>query len=222
MNCRSPLFFIAVMVGVAVLSMHAAPGRSGAQAQEGQLLRARQALGGEQRISAIRSLTMSGVRGNGMVSTVDYRMLFPDQFVRVEVNERIGHKTHTGFNGSTPILDRRPVTRANDAFFSGMRTPADDHVDRQRAGLAQLLVGMLADSRGVLDLSYHPKDAATIAVTGPGEFSGTLDLDAETGVPVRFRYNGEVHVSGQATTPGGNDRRTKVFTSRKGDRKSVV
>lgn len=218
MSRRRPLSLIASTVWVTVLSLHAVPDlRSNTQAQESPLARARQALGGEQRIAAIRSLAMSGVRNNATTSTIEYRMVFPDQFVRVEVNERLGYKAHTGFNGSTPILDRRPVTRAKDTFFSGLAAPPDDHVDRQRMGLAQLLIGMLADSKHVLDVKYQPKDATTISVTGPGNFSGTLELDAATGVPARFRYSGEVHVPELAATPDANSRRTKVFASRKGE-----
>ena len=219
MNCRRPLVCVVGIVWVAVLIVQVEQRpRAVTQVQESPIARAQRALGGEQRIVAVSSLAMSGVRTNGTTSNVEYLAVFPEQFVRVEVNERAGYKLHTGFNRLTPILDRRPIEKANDTLPSASSTPPADHVDRQRVGLTQLLIGMFADSKRVLDVSYRAENATAITVTGPSNFSGTLDLDEATGLPIRFRYMGEVHVPQLAATPDSKERRrTMEFASRKGE-----
>jgi hypothetical protein len=141
------------------------------------LAEVRQALGGEQKLAEIRSLTASGqtARSMGESSSVhDFEVAFelPDKFVKKEVIAVLGTATisrTSGFNGEGVIdeVDRPPshggamVFRAGPGGLSGGSETPEQAETRRKASLlssrqefARLLLGMLAASPETYPLQF--------------------------------------------------------------------
>ena len=141
---------------------------------------ARQALGGEGKISAIRSLSVRGsyqrelgapggpgqnmvMIGPGGGSTqvsgdVEIDVLFPDKYIKVDTSSGMATITRTeGFDGDRPLFSvhsSSPAVRIMTDFPTEDPARARSAVGRARADLARLLLGMIASPQPGFPVSY--------------------------------------------------------------------
>jgi hypothetical protein len=193
----------------------------------------RGALGGEQRLSAVSSMTIEGrltrVQPDGTPWTTGFEMHFelPDRFIKRTVVGQLGDAPITrrsGFNGADPIdeVDGGMAARAGGGrvvfgrgpgAVGGTATP-----EAREAALlaghrehARLLLGMLGQRSPVypLDLRYEGQAEADgitadiLEVTAADGFAGQLFADASSGLPLFMRWMEEQPVAGRMGGPAG-------------------
>jgi hypothetical protein len=160
---------------------------------------AREALGGEQRLSAITSFTASGrtrqLRGNNLVPIeFEINCELPDKFVRKdEIPAQDTDATVTGFAGDQLILSPAPPNRAGG--------PAPQVIAQQRLvgvkqDFARLMLGIFAASFSPYPLTFKylaegdaPEGKADILdVAGPANFSARLVVQRDTHLPVMLMW----------------------------------
>lgn len=165
------------------------------------LARAREAIGGDVRIRAVTSLALTGRAMSGfngvtaqpleVVYPVRMALAFPERYLRVD--ERGGTISRWGFNGPVPIRDAKAVEPGVSVSSS---PPGSGFVAQIKVPLARLLLGIFADTKGVLDVkvSPSPHNANMLVATGPAEFAARIDLDPTSGAPVRVRYDDNLFI----------------------------
>jgi len=160
---------------------------------------AREALGGEQRLSAIISFTATGrtrqLRGNNLVPIeFEINCELPDKFVRKdEIPVQDTDASLTGFAGDQLILAQAPPNRAGG--------PAPQAAQQQRLvgvkqDFARLMLGIFAASFSPYPLTLKylaegdaPEGKADILdVTGPANFSARLVIQRDTHLPVMLMW----------------------------------
>jgi hypothetical protein len=160
---------------------------------------AREALGGEQRLSAIASFTATGrtrqIRGNNVVPIeFEINCELPDKFVRKdEIPAQDTDATLTGFAGDQLILSPAPPNRAGG--------PSPQAVAQQRLvgvkqDFARLMLGIVAASFSPYPLTFKylaegdaPEGKADILdVAGPVNFSARLVVQRDTHLPVMLMW----------------------------------
>jgi hypothetical protein len=171
----------------------------GAQAEtQTALAKPRHAIGGEATIKALTSLSITGQAVSAMSATtllptaygpLEMRLVFPSRYVRID--ETPAAVRRTGFDGTTAIWQL--VAKPGATVKSG--PPGEDFVARQRARVARLLLGMIADTKDVLTVSARAADGGRVRVTGPDGFDALIECDA-VGLPVRLTYQDNVYVPG--------------------------
>ena len=175
------------------------PIRAQAPSAQAVVEAARQALGGEQRLSAITSFTATGrtrqIRGDNLVPIeFEINCELPDRFVRKdEIPAQDSDATVTGFAADQLILSPAPPNRAGG--------PAPQAVGPQRLvgvkqDFARLMLGIFAASFSPYPLTFKylaegdaPEGKADILdVAGPVNFSARLVVQRDTHLPVMLMW----------------------------------
>jgi hypothetical protein len=168
---------------------------------------AREALGGEQKLSAVKTLIATGrtrqVRGNNLVPIefeIDCEL--PDKYIRKdEIPAQETGITTVGFNGADLVqlpLAGPPPARA------GVPAPTPDQVAavaRNRVNgvkqdFARLMLGLFATGFSSYPLSFSyagqaeaPQGTADVVdAKGPGNFSARLFIDRQTHLPIMLSW----------------------------------
>jgi len=156
---------------------------------------AREALGGEQRLSAITSFTATGrtrqIRGNNLVPIeFEINCELPDKFVRKdEIPAQDSDVTVTGFIGDQVIVSPAPPNR------TGGPPPQAAALQRLvgiKQDFARLMLGAFAASFSPYPLTFKylaegdaPEGKADILdVAGPANFAARLVVQRDTHLPV--------------------------------------
>ena len=177
--------------------------RAQAPSAQAVVTAAREALGGEQRLSTVTSFTANGrtrqLRGNNLVPIeFEINCELPDKYVRKdEIPAQDTDATVTGFVGDQLILSPAPPNRAGG--------PAPLVVAQQRlVGLkqdfARLMLGIFAASFSPYPLTFKylaegdaPEGKADILdVAGPANFSARLVVQRDTHLPVMLMWQAPV------------------------------
>jgi hypothetical protein len=170
----------------------------------GVLAAAREALGGEQKLSAVKTIVTTGrtrqIRGNNLVP-IEFEIAIdlPDKYVRTdEVPAQESDPTTVGFNGNE--LLQAPAPAMPPARAGGPPPPTPEQMAAARTArlatvkqdFARLMLGMFAGSSAAVPLTFTyaakaeaPQGKADVLdVKGPGNFSARFFLNAETHVPI--------------------------------------
>jgi hypothetical protein len=171
----------------------------------------RQALGGEQKLAAVKSVLATGrtrqVRGENLVPIeFEIAIELPDRYVRKdEIPAQESGPTLSGFNGTELIQFPAPTAPAGRGRDGGAPPPASpeqmDAARRTRLAavkqdFVRLALGMFATSfsSAPLTFSYVAKAEApegkadVLAVTGPDNFAARLFVNAETHLPIMMTW----------------------------------
>jgi hypothetical protein len=190
------------------------------------LAAARQALGGEQRLSSVKNFVVTGrtrqVRGDNLVP-IEFEIAFemPDKFVRKdEIPAQESGPTSTGFNGDELI--QVPVPTPPPASFparaGGPPAPSAAQLDAMRAGrvasakqdFVRLALGMFAGSFSTYPLTFTyagqaeaPQAKADVLdAKGPANFAVRLFVNSETHLPIMVSWQAPTGRGGPGR-PGG-------------------
>ena len=208
-NCLCGLGVLCVLVVVlGTLSRAQAPA---ADAAATVLTATRQALGGEQKLAAVKTVLATGrtrqVRGENLVPIeFEIAMELPERYVRKdEIPAQESGPTLSGFNGAELIQFPAPGAPAGRGRDGGAPTPpTPEQMDAARRtrlatvkqDFVRLTLGMFATSysSAPLTFSYVAKAEApegkadVLAVTGPDNFSARLFVNADTHVPIMMTW----------------------------------
>jgi hypothetical protein len=190
------LVFFAVL---ACLAPDVGPLRAQAPSAQAVVTAAREALGGESKLSAVTSFTATGrtrqIRGNNLVPIeFEINWELPDKFVRKdEIPAQDTDASVTGFAGDQLILFPAPPARAGG--------PPPQAAAQQRLGgikqdFARLMLGAFAASFPPYPLTFKylaegdaPEGKADILdVAGPNNFSARLVVQRDTHLPVMLMW----------------------------------
>jgi len=156
---------------------------------------AREALGGEQRLSAITSFTATGrtrqIRGNNLVPIeFEINCELPDKFVRKdEIPAQDSDVTVTGFIGDQVIVS---PAGANRTGGPPPQAAAQQRLVGIKQDFARLMLGAFAASFSPYPLTFKylaegdaPEGKADILdVAGPANFAARLVVQRDTHLPV--------------------------------------
>lgn len=192
---------VLAIAGVAACLVSGAAEQLRAQAPSAQAVvtAAREALGGEKRLTAVTTFTATGrtrqVRGNNLVPIeFEINCELPDRFVRKdEIPAQDTDASITGFAGDQLILSPTPPGRTGG--------PPPQAVAQQRlAGVkqdfARLMLGAFAASFSPFPLTFKylaegdaPEGKADILdVAGPNNFSARLVVQRDSHLPVMLMW----------------------------------
>jgi hypothetical protein len=163
------------------------------------LAAAREALGGEKKLSAVKTFTATGrtrqVRGNNLVPIeFEINCALPDRFVRTdEFPAQDAEPTTLGFNGDDLIQLPPPSAAAGRA---GGSPPPQQRVATVKQDFVRLTLGMFATSFPAYPLTFKyiaqgeaPEGKADILdVTGPGNLSARFVVQRDTHLPVMLMW----------------------------------
>lgn len=186
---------------------------------------AREALGGGQQLPAVKSLSLRAsyrregltpepggggrrqmfVVGPGggspqMSGEIEIDVLFPDKYIKVDTGTGPIAVTRTdGFDADRPLVSvqsHSPHVRIHEDSPAADPARARVAVERARADLARLLLGLLAGTQPGFTVAYtyvgeaeSPDGRAhAIDVAGPAGFAARLFLDVETHLPLMLTY----------------------------------
>jgi hypothetical protein len=169
---------------------------------------AREALGGEKRLSAVKTFVATGrtrqIQGDNLVP-IEFEISceLPDKYVRRdEIPARESGPTSTGFNADSLILLPQPPAPLPDAARLGRLATA-------RQDVARLMLGMFAASLPSYPLTFAyvgqaeaPQGKADVLdVKGPANFAARLFVNSETHLPIMVSWQGAPAGGGRG--PGG-------------------
>ncbi|HTI43668.1 MAG TPA: hypothetical protein VL693_17705 [Vicinamibacterales bacterium] len=172
--------------------------RAQAPTAAGVVAAAREALGGEKRLSAVTSFNATGrtrqIRGNNLIPIeFEINCELPDKFVRKdEIPAQDTDASVTGFVGEQLLLYPTPPARAGG--------PPPQAAAQRLAGIkqdfARLMIGAFAASFPPYPLTFKylaegeaPEGKADILdVAGPGNFSARLVVQRDTHLPVMLMW----------------------------------
>lgn len=206
-----------VIVAAVVLAASRSALRAQAQALDaGQVLAAaREALGGEQKLTAVKTFVATGrtrqIRGNNLVPIeFEINCELPDKFVRKdEIPAQDTDPTTTGFKGDELIQFPAPPAGPDRASGPGPgaragnvpppnagRGEGPQRVATIKQDFVRLTLGMFAASFPSYPLTFKyaaqgeaPEGKADILdVTGPGNFSARLVVQQATHLPVMLMW----------------------------------
>jgi len=194
--------FRVVLVGcclLACIALRAGVLQAQAPTAQAVVTAAREALGGEKRLSAVTSFTATGrtrqIRGNNLVPIefeIDCEL--PDKFVRKdEIPAQDTDASVTGFVGDQLILAPAPPARAGGPPPQAM---AQQRLTGVRQDFARLMLGAFAASFAPYPLTFKylaegdaPEGKADILdVAGPASFSARLVVQRDTHLPVMLMW----------------------------------
>ena len=166
------------------------------------LAAAREALGGDTRLDAVRALTATGrtrqLQGDNLVPIeFEIAVELPDKYVRrEEIPARDTGPTMVGFNGMDVILSPSPPTPP-----PGAQAPPPDQIRQMRGtaarqDFARLLLGITASSFDAYPLTFvhigeaeAPEGQADVLeAKGPGNFTARFFIHRTTRLPVMVSW----------------------------------
>jgi hypothetical protein len=172
------------------------------------LAAAREALGGDKKLSAVRTLVVTGrtkqVRGDNLVPIeFEIAMELPDKYVRKdEIPAQESDPSTVGFNGADLI--QFPVPTAPPARAGGPPPPTPAMLEAARVArlanvrqdFARLALGLFASSFSSVPLTFTyagvaeaPQGKAdVIDVKGAPNFAARLFINAETHLPIMIAW----------------------------------
>ena len=174
----------------------------------------RAALGGEKKLSALKTVTAAGqsvrVTPDGSSSPVDWEMAFelPDKFIKKDVMAMLGTSAITrtsGFNGDTAIdvVDQPPampgmirIVRSSGGDPNAPQTPEQQEQNRKNAVIAakqdfsRILLGFIASSSAVYPLEFSFGGVAE----APDGKADMIDAKGEGGFAARFFIDQKTHL----------------------------
>ena len=158
---------------------------------------AREALGGEKRLSAVKTFVATGrtrqIQGDNLVP-IEFEISceLPDKYVRRdEIPARESGPTSTGFNAENLILLPSPPAPLPDPAKLGRLNTA-------RQDATRLMLGMFAASLPSYPLTFTyigqaeaPQGKADVLdVKGPANFAARLFVNSETHLPIMVSWQG--------------------------------
>jgi len=172
------------------------------------LTQAREALGGDARINAVKTLIVTGrtrqVRGDNLVPIeFEIQIELPDKYARRdEIPAQDTGPTVTGFNGEELIQIPKPLPPPARPRGPPPPTPAQQEAALRartiavKQDFARLMLGMFASSSSAVPLTFTyvgraeaPQGAAqVIEAKGPANFAARLFVDAATHVPIMVSW----------------------------------
>ena len=184
-------FFAAVGVLGWLATVELAPTSAQAPSAQGVVAAAREALGGEQRLSTVRTITATGqtrqLRGNNLIPIeFEINCELPDRFVRKdEIPAQDTDVTVSGFAGDQLILFPAPPPNAAPLRLAGVRQD-----------FARLMLGAFAASFPAFPLTFKylaegdaPEGKADILeVAGPNNFAARFVIQRDTHLPVMLMW----------------------------------
>jgi hypothetical protein len=203
------------------------PGREQVKDAATIMAAAREALGGEQRLSSVKNFVVTGrtrqVRGDNLVP-IEFEIAFemPDKFVRKdEIPAQESGPTSTGFNGDEliqfPVPSPPPAPSPGRA--GGPPPPSPAQLDTMRkarvAGVKQdfvrLALGMFAGSFATYPLTFTyvgqaeaPQGKADVVdAKGPANFTVRLFVNSQTHLPIMVSWQAPAGRGGPPGRPGG-------------------
>jgi hypothetical protein len=158
---------------------------------------AREALGGEKKLSAVRTFTVTGrtrqLRGNNLVPIeFEINCELPDKFVRTdEFPAQDADPTTQGFNGDT-LLQFPPPSPGR----GGPPAPPQQRLSAVKQDFVRLTLGMFAASFSSYPLTFKyaavgeaPEGKADVLdVAGPATFAARLVVQQATHLPVMLMW----------------------------------
>ena len=185
------------------------------------LAAAREALGSEKRITAVKTIVATGrtrqVQGDNLVPIeFEINIELPDKYVRTdEIPARESGPTTRGFSGADLIQfpERRRPERAPSAPQAHPRARPDRRAAPLRQDFARLTLGMFATSFSTYPLTFSyagvaeaPEGKAdVIDVKGPANLSARLFINSQTHLPLMLSWTTPPNVvpvlPGQAPPP---------------------
>lgn len=170
----------------------------------GILAATREALGGEQRLSAIRSFVINGrmlqLRGNNLASVeVELSYEFPDKYARTEeVPAQETGRVTTGFSGSDLIEASAAPARGGGPPAAGQADAArEGRVSALKLDFARLMLGFFAASFDAHPLTFTyvgeaEADGGRAAVIDAKGSAGTMRLfvSRTTRLPLMVTWDG--------------------------------
>ncbi len=172
--------------------------------------RARQALGGEERLAAVKTFVATGrirqVRGDNLVP-IEFEISceLPDKYIRRdEVPAQDTGPTTTGFSGTALIQRPPPADPMMPAPAGGPPPPTPAQLEATRHArlvslqqdFARLMLGMFAGSSSSVPLTFTyvgtaeaPQGQADVlAVKGPANFAGRFFVYKTTHLPIMVSW----------------------------------
>jgi hypothetical protein len=182
-------------------------------AAAGVLAGAREALGGEKKLAALKTLIATGrtqqVRGNNLVPIeFEIAIELPDKYVRKdEIPAQESDPTTVGFNGEELVQFPVPVMPTMPARAGGPPRPTPEQLALARRlrlatvkqDFARLTLGMFAGSFSGYPLTFSfagkaeaPQGKADVldvkGPAGPGAFAARLFINADTHLPIMLTW----------------------------------
>jgi hypothetical protein len=187
------------------------------------LAAARQALGGDAKLSAVKSFTATGrtrqVRGDNLVP-IEFEIFveLPDKYVRKdEIPAQESGPTATGFNGDEFLQDPPPAAPPTPPGGAGAAAPNPAALEAARKArvvpvkqdFARLTLGMFASSFATYPLTFvyvgeaaAPQGKADVVdAKGPNNFTLRFFIHQETHLPIMVSWQGAA--PGRGRGPGG-------------------
>jgi hypothetical protein len=184
------------------------------------LAAARQALGGEKKLSAVKSFTATGrtrqVRGDNLVP-IEFEIFveLPDKYLRKdEIPAQESGPTASGFNGDEWLQDPPPPAApapppAPAGATGPPRNPSAARVATLKQDFARLTLGMFASSFPAYPLTFTyvgeaeaPQGKADVLdAKGPNNFTIRLFIGKDTHLPIMVSWTGAP--AGRGARPGG-------------------
>jgi hypothetical protein len=196
---------LGIQAGIAPHAQTAVPAANNTDAQA-VMAAARDALGSEKRIAAVKTMVATGrtrqVQGDNLVPIeFEIDIELPDKFVRTdEIPARESGSTTRGFNGMELVQFPEPspprgggTAPANAGRAGG---PAPDPTASLKQDFARLTLGMFATSFSGYPLTFTYAGAAeapegkadVIDVKGAASFSARLFINSQTHMPLMLSW----------------------------------
>lgn len=206
---KSVIFCLAILTGaVAGKAQTPAPSSSGEAAAV--LNAAREAMGGEKRLSSVKTISASGrtrqVQGDNLVPIeFEINIELPDKYVRTdEIPARESGPTSRGFNGDGLVQFPEPAPpRAGGPAAGAPREGAPPNPTvALKQDFARLTLGMFAASFSTYPLSFGyagqaeaPEGKADVLeVKGAPNFAARLFIDNKTHLPLMLSWQTPVNL----------------------------
>jgi hypothetical protein len=187
---------LCVLIVATVVCVGASVGRGQSPATDGARLvnEAQRAIGAAAAMRGLRTLVLRGHTRvlNGATNRLsaprptEIRILLPDHYLKT--CEAPAERYRNGFS-SGRLLNAIVPTKPGVEFAAEF---GPEDLILERIQFTRLTLGMLARISGVLDLAVQAKRADTFEAKATG-FQAQVDLDPVTRVPLRVRWDGDVH-----------------------------